>query len=44
MYLWVYFADVYQETESKGPFLCYVRVFRGFLEPPSYLRKDTYIT
>ena len=25
---------------SKGPFLYYVRVFSGFFEPPSHLRKD----
>ena len=29
---------------TKGPFLYYVRVFWGFFEPPTHLRKDIFTT
>ena len=29
---------------GKGPFLYYVRVFWGFFEPPTHLRKDVFTT
>ena len=29
---------------TKGPFLFYVKVFRGFFEPPTHLRKDIFTT
>ena len=29
---------------AKGPFLYYVRVFRGFFEPPTHLRKEIFTT
>ena len=31
-------------TEPRGPSLYYVRLFFGFLEPPTHLRKDIFIT
>ena len=35
---------IYGGSLPKGPFLYYVRVFWGFFEPPTHLRKDIFTT